>query len=583
MRILLLFLLIVLTACEKKTSAVKEEFITPFEDSKGIETTTYEVAIEFYMALAREFPEINIQTIGETDSGLPLHVVTFNRDADFNFNKLVESKTIILINNGIHPGESDGIDATMMFFRDLAQEIIEPPGNCVIVSIPIYNVGGAKNRGGATRVNQNGPAEYGFRGNARNYDLNRDFIKSDTKNTRTFAEIFHLVQPDIFIETHVRNGADYQHILSHIFTQHNKLGGETAAFLEDHMIPKLQQAMVKEDLPIIPYVNLYNIPPENGFSQFMDHPRYSTGYAALWNTLGLMIETHMLKPYQQRVEATYKFIEQIVAFAEREHDSIQAVRMEAPNQMERKYHPLRWELDSTRVSTLLFKGFTADTLISDVTGKERLKYDRNRPFTKEISYYNHYRARDSVEIPSAYIVGKEWQKIIELLDINHIAYSQFQNDTILEVESYEIQDYKTVPTPYEGHYLHYDTEAVGVIKTRAFTAGDYLIPTNQAGMRYILEILEPEAVDSFFNWNFFDSVLQLKEGFSPYVFEDLAASLLETNSVLKDSFESRKAQMPDFAMDGYAQLQWIYENSEFYEDAYRHYPVYRYMGEISSE
>ena len=72
----------------------------------------------------------------------------------------------------------------------------------------------ALNRNSTTRTNQNGPESYGFRGNARNYDLNRDFIKSDTKNAKTFAQIFHLVQPDVFIDNHVSNGADYQYILN---------------------------------------------------------------------------------------------------------------------------------------------------------------------------------------------------------------------------------------------------------------------------------------------------------------------------------------------------------------------------------
>ncbi len=578
MRFLLIFFLIFLVACEKQLRSEKEEFVTPFEESEGRETATYEEAIEFYMALAREFPEINIQTIGETDSGLPLHVVTFNSDADFNFNKLVEQKTIILINNGIHPGESDGIDATMLFFRDLAQEVIAPPGNCVIVTIPVYNVGGARNRGGPTRVNQNGPAEYGFRGNARNYDLNRDFIKCDTKNTRTFTEIFHLVQPDVFIDTHVSNGADYQYVLSHIFTQHNKLGGKAGTFLEEVMIPSLQRAMEEQDLPVTPYVYLYNTPPDNGFTQFMDHPRYSTGYAALWNTLGLMIESHMLKPYQQRVEATYSFLEQIVTFAEREHSNIQDARNKS---QKLEFYPTRWELDSTRASTLSFKGYKADTLISNITGLDRLKYDRERPFTKEISFYNQYRVSDSIKVPNAYVIRKEWQKIIDLLTLNHITYTQFQTDTILEVESYTINSYHTRNAPYEGHYLHYDTQVTQLRESQAFFAGDYLVPTDQPGIRYLLETLEPEAVDSFFNWNFFDSVLQLKEGFSPYVFEDLAAELLEANPVLRDSFEARKNRDPAFEQNGNAQLQWIYENSEYYESAYMKYPVYRYLGEIN--
>jgi len=176
--------------------------------------------------LANTYSEIKIEAIGETDSGEPLHMVTLNPNGNFDYSEIRKNKRLLLINNGIHPGESDGIDATMMLFRDIVQGKIEAPKNVAIVTIPIYNVGGSLNRNTGTRTNQNGPKAYGFRGNARNYDLNRDFIKSDTKNARTFAQIFHLVKPDVFIDNHVSNGADYQYTLTHLFTQHNKLGGD---------------------------------------------------------------------------------------------------------------------------------------------------------------------------------------------------------------------------------------------------------------------------------------------------------------------------------------------------------------------
>jgi hypothetical protein len=239
----------------------------------------------------------------------------------------------------------------------------------VVVTIPIYNIGGALNRGSKTRVNQNGPAEYGFRGNARNFDLNRDFIKCDTKNTRTFYEIYHLIQPDVFVDTHVSNGADYQYVLSHLFTQHNKLGGDSGAFIRQRFIPEMEIMMAEAGWPATPYVNVFNRPPDSGFSQFMDHPRYSTGYTSLWNTLGMMIETHMLKPYQERVVATYEFLTHLIAFCETEHQNIKALRNSVKEQhLRRRYYSLSWQIDSTKTRTLAFKGFKADTLISSVTG-----------------------------------------------------------------------------------------------------------------------------------------------------------------------------------------------------------------------
>jgi hypothetical protein len=571
-------IVLLLFGCETKKEDKKGSFPTHFENSGGTETATYEQVIDFYIRLAKEFPVIGIQTIGETDSGYPLHIVTYNPDGDFNFKKLAAAKTIILINNGIHPGESDGIDATMMLIRDLATGKLDAPKNTVLVSIPIYNIGGALNRNTGTRTNQNGPISYGFRGNAKNYDLNRDFIKTDTKNAKTFASIYHLVNPDIFIDNHVSNGADYQYTLTHLFTQHNKLGGDLGNYLNDEMMPSLVKRLADEKWDITPYVNVHNAPPDHGFSQFIDHPRYSTGYTALWNTLGMMVETHMLKPYNQRVQGTYALMKQMIGIAETDGTKIKALRKEAlTRHLGWTHYPTQWAIDSTRQSIIDFKGYQADTLLSEVTGFPRLKYDHDKPFVKKVVYRNYMVASDSICIPTAYIVKKEHGEIMERMTANKIYFETLMNDTLMEVGSYKIAAYRTAPDAFEGHYPHFQTKVSESTQNMAFVEGDYLIPTDQEGIRYILETLEPEATDSFFNWNFFDAILQRKEGFSPYVFEDEALKILNENALIKDSFLTKKSSDPSFANDWYAQLDWLYTRTEHAEKAFLQYPVYRFF------
>ncbi|WP_373516404.1 M14 family metallopeptidase [Pricia sp.] len=573
-----LLALFLLVSCETEKEDKAADFQTHFEETNGEETATYPQTVDFYIQLAKEFPEINMQTMGETDSGYPLHIVTYNPDGDFNFQKIGGDKTIILINNGIHPGEPDGIDATMLLYRDFATGKLEPPKNTVLVTIPIYNIGGALNRNSTTRANQNGPKAYGFRGNALNYDLNRDFIKGDTNNARSFYEIFHHVKPDIFIDNHVSNGADYQYTLTHLFTQHDKLGGELGQYLNDEMMPGLEKSLKEADWDITPYVNVFDQVPEKGFSQFIDYPRYSTGYTTLWNTLGMMVETHMLKPYKQRVQGTYRLMEKMVAIAEIDHEKIKRLRAEAKHRHKYwKFYPTAWEIDSTRTSILNFKGFEADTLTSEVTGQTRLKYDRNRSFVKPVEYHNYITPLDSVEIPEAYILKKGWSKVINLFALNQIVVKALQKDTLLTVESYKIDTFETSDVPYEGHYPHSNTKVKSNLENVKFQQGDIVIPTDQPGIRYLLETLEPEANDSFFNWNFFDPILQRKEGFSPYVFEDEALEMLQNNSVLRDSFRLKKEKNPEFEANGYAQLDWLFKQSEHYEEAYLQYPVYRLM------
>ncbi len=573
----LIFLFLIIVSCDKNSNTSTYNFTTVFEKSNGTETATYQEIITFYNNLAKAFPEITIDSMGSTDSGKPLHLVTLNPNSSGNnFDKLRKDNRIILINNGIHPGESDGIDATMLLFRDIVNGKINPPKHTILVTIPIYNIGGSLNRNSVTRTNQNGPKEYGFRGNARNYDLNRDFIKNDTKNAKTFIQIFHKVQPDVFIDTHVSNGADYQYTLSHLFTQHNKLGGNLGLYVHQELTPKLEQKLANKNWDIIPYVNVFNRTPESGFTQFIDLPRYSTGYTTLFNTLGVMVETHMLKPYKQRVKGTYEFIKSIIEITEEDNKKIANLRQSQTKIWKvGDTYPINWEIDSTKSSQLEFKGYKSEIILSDLTGMQRIKYNKNKPFKKPVEYQNYYKPTTEITIPKAYIIPQGWHNIIDVLKLNNIKLTTLIKDSIIKVESYKINSYKTLKNPYEGHYLHYNTKVKINKKKLQFKKGDYIINTNQKGIRYLLETLEPEAVDSFFNWNFFDTILQQKEHFSPYVWEDKAQLFLRANPNIQIEYNLKKNLDQNFANNWYMQLDWLHKKSKHYEKAHMQYPVYR--------
>lgn len=551
------------------------EWKTTFEKGNGNQSVTYEDCIAYYQKLDAYFETIQMQEMGLTDSGKPLHLVIFSADKDFNFKS---GKAKILINNGIHPGEPDGIDASMSLLRDLAMNKIKIPKNTQIIVIPVYNVGGMLNRSATSRANQNGPEEYGFRGNARNFDLNRDFIKSDTKNSRSFQQIFHWVQPDVFLDNHVSNGADYQYTFTCIATQHERLGSILGNYFINEMYPTLVKDMQKKKIDVVPYVNIHGAKPDLGYEQFTDTPRYATGYTTLFHTLGFVPETHMLKPYKDRVKVTYEFMVSAINYVDSHSNLIQSKRKEAEKEFPAGMdYPLAWAIDSSKVSSLNFKGYEGKFKPSEVSGKDRLYYDRNQPFTKPITFYGNYKPTQFVKIPKAYIVPQAQWPIVELLKLNNLQFYQLEKDTIIEVESYKILEYQTAKTPYEGHYGHYNTKISKTSYKLKFLKGDYVFPTDQFGVKYLLETLEPEAVDSFFNWNYFDAILQQKEYFSAYVFEDMAKEILNQNPELKVEFERKKNQDKSFSDNGAAQLDWIYKHSVYYEKAHMHYPVYRIL------
>ncbi|MEO1653907.1 MAG: M14 family metallopeptidase, partial [Bacteroidota bacterium] len=328
-------------------TASAQNWQTHFEDTWGTETVTYEQGIAFFQKMADNLPQIQLKTYGTTDIGLPLHLAIFSPSGEFDAQKLkAQGKSVLMINNAIHPGEPDGVDATLMLFRDYALDknkaaLLE---NTVLVTIPFYNVGGALNRGEYRRTNQNGPTSYGFRGNARNLDLNRDFIKADSRNVRAFMQIFQEWDPDVFVDNHVSNGADYQYVLTYLATQADKLGGDLGEYMRGHLIPDLKERMLAQDWDICPYVNVYGRSPiPDGYTQFYDAPRYSSGYAALFQSLGFINETHMLKPFDVRVKATYSFMETIIEHLQENGAKIRQMRAaERARLAKQKRFALHW-------------------------------------------------------------------------------------------------------------------------------------------------------------------------------------------------------------------------------------------------
>ncbi|NII84219.1 MULTISPECIES: M14 family zinc carboxypeptidase [unclassified Pedobacter] len=571
--------LFVLCLLSMRLKAIAQK--TPFELSGKTETATYTEAISYYENLAKTYPEAKLLTYGDTDFGKPLHLLVLSRDQVFDPAQIrKQNKRILLINNGIHPGEPEGIDASMMLARDLLKAG-KLPKDVVICIIPLYNIDGSFNRSGTSRANQNDPVAYGFRGNGKNLDLNRDFIKTDSKNSATFQLIFNTWQPEIFVDTHTSNGADYQYVMTLIPTQKDKLNPILSDYLTKTLVPDLYSGMEKLGYPMIPYVNSIGETPETGITGFIESPRYSTGYTTLHNTIGFMPETHMLKSYDLRVDATYKLLQTYIEVVERDAKIIGENKRKADGFVAaQKEFPLEWKLDKTMVNDLTFKGFEAGQKPSMVSGADRLYYDRNKPYTKTIKEWNKFEPAVSVQKPVAYIIPKAWERVIALLKLNNVKISELKANQKIAVESYYIGDFKTGTRPYEGHYLHSGVKVNAVKQNLQYYAGDFVIYVNQPSNRYIVETLEPQATDSYFNWNFFDSILDMKEHYSAYVFEDTATELLKNNPELKSKLEAKKASDTEFAKNAAAQLDFVYKNSDYYEKTHNRYPVARLITDV---
>lgn len=423
---------LLLASCETPFFSSPEKYETPFENKDGLKSSSYEEVIDYYKQLSQDFASISFKTMGQTDNGVPLHLVIYSPDAEFNFNKYHKERTIIFINNAVHGNEPDGVDATMLLFRNLAQNEIKLSGNVMVVTIPAYNIGGMQeNR----------------KESAAHYNLDNDFVKADVENTLSFAKIFQEVQPDIFIDNQVSRKEEYQYTLSYSFSNKQKLGAFLGGYIENVLTPRLADTLLnrsdifKKDTLQKPFRRLI-------VDETIGRANNAIGYASLWNCIGVRLNTHIFQSYKQRVEANYETMKTIIEVADADNQYI-----------------------------------------------KQLKIKQAQTDAKEVS-------------PEYYIIPKAWQQVIARLNAHNIEMKELTKDTLMNVNYYQIEDFKTITHPFEGHYLHYDTQVSNHKEKMQFYKGDYVVPTSQFAKRYLLETLEPTATDSFFNWNFFDSIFR---------------------------------------------------------------------------
>ncbi len=532
-------------------------------------TPTWEEVIAAYTELAKAHPEqTNLQEFGASDVGRPLHLFTMGPET---------APLRMLINNAIHPGEPCGVNASIAWATSLLTAPEGLPEGVHIGIVPMYNIGGGLRRNCCTRANQNGPDEYGFRGNARNLDLNRDFIKCDSRNALSFNKMFSDFSPDIFVDTHTSNGADYQATLTLITTQPDKLGGPLGAWLEDVFTPMLYSGMAERGETMVPYVNSIQSTPDGGITDFLETPRYSTGYGALHHAIGFTTEAHMLKPFPDRVQATQMFLEVLLEAGRSQSNTLrEKKRAQHTAFLALDSASVAWELDTTAVDALDFPGYEARYEWSNVTGERRLKYDHSAPYNRKIDHYHTFTPSRAAPVPQAYVIPQAWRHVLERLRANQVEYHQVPNDTVMALEVTRIASHSALGRPYEGH--HYRTiEAVkrSIEEVQLF-AGDWIVPVDQAAARYLVETLSPEAVDAFMAWNFFDSTLQQKEYFSSYVFEDTAEEMLKSRPDLQQEFDrvQKEKKREGGAWSARQQLDWLYKRSDHFEQTPARYPIF---------
>jgi len=540
------------------------------------ESFTYDQAIEELSKLSNFSPYIEIIEQGKTDVGRRLHTVVFNLNKEFDPTKIDRSeKAILLINNAIHPGESCGVDATVKLFEYLSTHEKEFE-NLLVVAIPIYNIGGMLNRSKYSRSGQPGPVECGFRANYQHLDLNRDFIKSDALNTAAFHKIFHAWKPHLFMDTHTTNGSDHQYPLTLIVSQRNKMNPILADYTYGKLENYLYRKMAEKEKEIVPYVHLVKSTLNEGIKDFLETPRYSSGYVNLFNTIGLISEAHKYASFQNRVEYTYELLNTLCVFSNgNSNDLIRIKKLANQSDRQQNQFSINWLLDTLTAETLSFKGYKMNMVKSETTGLIRRSYDKTKKITFPVPHYRNYISTEGVNVPRYYVIPQCYPKLIEVLNRQGVAIKRFENDTILNGGMYYLEGVTAPKEPYEKHYFHSEVRVNENFQSVRFYKGDVIVSLDQDARRYLVETLEPTAADAFFRWNYFDNVLQQKEWFSDFAFDPIAKELLEADERLNIEFQEKRNNDSKFAENHMDQLLWIFHRSKYYEPEHKRYPIMR--------
>ena len=542
---------------------------------------TWEEAISFYKALDEAYPEAFLIEMGMTDAGRPLHLFIISGDGGTIHSK---DKALVLINNGIHPGEPEGIDASARFAADILADrdgMKKYLRNCTVAIIPVYNIGGALARSSYWRINQNGPDEKGARRNTRFLDLNRDFVKQDSRDARAFAAIYNYLDPDVFLDTHTTNGSDHQFTVTLIATQPEKMHPEMQDFFRGKMLPELYDRMkTVQKNEMVPYVQYTDRGEIKAIIGFEEHAYYSTGYSALFNSFGFMTETLVYKPYPERVEGTRQFISELVRYTSLNHKEILRLRAEANRlTVNATSYALDWEQDTTRWDQIEYHGYRYEETLTPITGRKTGFYNHEKPYTDTIRYYNYFNPSVTVTVPEAYVLPFAWEEVIERLKANGVVMRQLPNDTTITVETYYIDSFEPAKRATQGHYVNSKVQLRAVTQEVEYQKGDFIIPLNQRANKYIVTMMEPLSESGFFTWNFFDSFLEGQDWYSVWGFESHLKKLLDQDPELRAAYDKARREDERMAADPVVQLQWLYQNTPVseLEKRTRLYPVGRIM------
>lgn len=552
-----------------------QDLTTYFEKSQFKRTPRYDSTIIYCKTLEKASPNIKLATIGKSHEGREIVMLIAASNQEFTPQKAKSSnKNIVLIQACIHAGEPDGKDAGFLLFKDFIQKesIKKLLNDNIILFIPILNVDGHERFGPFNRINQNGPEEMGWRCNAQNLNLNRDYLKAQSAEIKAWLNIFYTWNPDFFIDCHVTNGADYQYPITYALEIYGNMSDSITIWQKEILIPYLEKQMEKDGFPIFRYVSFRNwFDFDSGLSAWVTPPSLSQGLTALVDCPGLLIESHMLKNYKTRVMGTYHMIKHVLQLISQQKNRLKKYResflnlSNFPDKLTLSFKQLP---DSHMVS---FRGVEYSIEYSELSGGRWFKYNSQKPKTYQLPFFDHFVPSKTVDIPNYYVIPSGYtDKIVPYLEIHRINYQIIEKDSLIEAYFYKFSNVKLASNSYEGCQRVNSFEISTIQRKEKFKKGSVIISTKQPHYKILMHLLEPNAPASLFAFGYFNTIFEQKEYGEAYVLEPLAREMLKNNEI-KAEFENFKANNPN--IKSYELLNWFYLKSNYSDPYLNVYPI----------
>jgi murein tripeptide amidase MpaA len=575
---------------QSESKNVPKEWQTLAEQTGYQKTWTYAETIAFAQKLDKASDQIVYKSFGKSGEGRDMPLLIVSNDKDLTPEKAKKSgKAIVFIQGGIHSGEIDGKDAGFALLRDIAilKTRADLLKDVVIIFVPIYNVDGHELVSPYNRINQNGPQEMGFRATSTNLNLNRDYMKADTPETRAWLALWNEWKPDFFIDCHVTDGADFQYNVTYEYAHFQEVSPAIKNWMDAHFDGNVVPKVEKEGNLLTHYIEFAGREVTGGVATFIATPRFATGYTPLRNRAGLLIETHSMKPYRSRVRGTYDILRYSIEEINQNKASLFEANKKADEETvergktydaNRKF-PLRLAITEKSIP-FEFKGVEYKKEKSDISGGERLIYG-TKPLNITIPKYDDAKITASVAPPLYYIVPPQWQEAIAILEAHNIKFQRTKEPLTIEVESYRFTEPKWASASFESHItMSFKTNPIK--ETRTFPAGSVVVPLAQEAANVAIHLLEPDAPDSFMYWGFFSAIFEQKEYGEGYIVEKVAREMLEKNPELKKEFEE-KLKDQNFAKSARARLNFFYERSGYFDKRIGLYPVGRIVTKLDEK